>query len=300
MKNNKYLFIINPKSGHYKKSIIKKIRSTLKKNGSAGFSFKITTQKGEAEKIAQTALPEKHNILIACGGDGTINEVVNGLYKNKNFDKFTLGLLPIGTANVLAKELKIKSVKKALHCIIKNRTKKINIGYIEKLGAKIERKHFVMMTGVGFDSYIVFSISEKLKSYIGKLAYILQAVKTTFKKLPKIKIETENKAAEGFTAIITNGKLYAGRYKIAPHIDLSEQKLEAIILKKHSFASILNYALSLITNKLYTNKNVIKLSTKSTFTITGKEGFPVQADGDKASTLPVKIGFENKKLRVIY
>jgi diacylglycerol kinase (ATP) len=115
-----------------------------------------TTKAGDATEIAQRANEEKRQLVIACGGDGTLNEVVNGLAGQKNGHRVPLALLPGGTANVLAKELKLPwDIPSAAEMLVHGVVREIPLGLATPLNEPTKTKYFLSVAGAGPDGMIV-------------------------------------------------------------------------------------------------------------------------------------------------
>src|SRR6202030_4569986 len=131
-----------------------------------------TTGPGHATEIAHRAATEGRHVVIACGGDGTLNEVVNGLAAHKNGHRVPLALLPDGTANVLAKELNLPwDIPSAAEILVRGVVREIPLGLATPLNEPAKTKYFLSVAGARPDGMIVYSIDLDLKARVGILAY---------------------------------------------------------------------------------------------------------------------------------
>ena len=131
-----------------------------------------TTGPGHATEIASRAAEENRGLVIACGGDGTLNEIVNGLASHHNGHRVPLALLPGGTANILAKELDLPwDIPKAAEKLVHSSVKEIALGLATPLEQPEKKKYFLSVAGAGPDGMIVYSIDLSLKARIGILTY---------------------------------------------------------------------------------------------------------------------------------
>ncbi len=141
-----------------------------------------TTGPGHATEIALRAAAEGRGLVIACGGDGTLNEVINGLAANKNGHCVPLALLPGGTANILAKELDLPwDIPSAAEKLVRGTVKEIALGLATPLEQPEKKKYFLSVGGAGPDGMIVYSLDLDLKARLGILAYWWQGVREVFR-----------------------------------------------------------------------------------------------------------------------
>src|SRR5713226_3300423 len=149
-----------------------------------------TTGPGHATEIAQRAAAEGRGLVIACGGDGTLNEVVNGLAAQQNGHRVPLALLPGGTANILAKELALPwDIPSAAEKLVRGTVKEIALGLATPLEQPEKKKYFLSVGGAGPDGMMVYSLDLGLKAKIGILAYWWQGARAIFRyKFPRIRI----------------------------------------------------------------------------------------------------------------
>jgi len=199
----------------------------LKENG---LNFKVctTSHPGEAMELAQKAADNGAELIVSVGGDGTVNEIVNGIMKSKNDP--SLGIIPLGWANDFIKSTNIPSdIIEACKILIKGKTKKIDIGLINN------QIYFANICGVGFDAEVA-QLANQMKSKHPNL-HILSAfvyVFATIKKLlspfsyhnVKIKFDGQEIHSKILFSAISNGKFYGGRFKITPDAILDDGLLE--------------------------------------------------------------------------
>ena len=162
--------------------------------------------------------------IVAAGGDGTLNEAINGLAPSS----LPLGFLPLGTTNVFALEAGIPfAVEKACDIALDGAPTPVCLGAAD--GAR-----FLLMAGVGFDAEVVYRVSARLKRWSGKLAYLASAVSLCFARLPP-RSKSSARTAPFFGAyslIIGNGRLYGGRFSVTPEASLTEDLLDVCLFRK--------------------------------------------------------------------
>jgi YegS/Rv2252/BmrU family lipid kinase len=283
--------IFNPSAGARRRA---KLYSALDLLYGLGVQFQLleTAARGDAEKFARR-VAEESGIVVAAGGDGTIAEVAAGLAGSSA----TLGILPLGTANVFALEMAVPlNVREAARALLMGRSTSVYPGILKR-GALKDRL-FIQMVGVGLDSVVVHHLPLGLKRVLGKGAYILQ----TLRDLPhypfasfRVKIDGEEVEASGL--VVTKGRYYAGRFQIAPEADPRETHFHIVSLQQGHFIDALKHAAALGLGRLpYLSS--ISMRRGYEIQVFGAD-LPVQADGDDAGSLPIHIVPFTQPLRVL-
>ncbi|MGG3737785.1 diacylglycerol kinase [Aeribacillus pallidus] len=277
--------IYNPTSG---RELFKKhLPDVLQKLEQAGYetSAHATTGAGDATKAAKIAVERRYDIVIAAGGDGTINEVVNGLAEQDYRPK--LGVIPVGTTNDFARALHIpRDIEAATDIIVKGDTIPVDIG-------RMNDRYFINIAGGGRLTELTYEVPSKLKTMLGQLAYYLKGIEM----LPSIRatevtIEYDGKLYEGevmlFLVGLTNS--VGGFEKLAPDASINDGLFSLLILKKTNLAEFIRIASSAIRGEhindphvIYTKANHIKVYSK--------EKVQLNIDGEFGGLLPAE--FEN-------
>ena len=294
MSRKRILIIHNPTSGGRSAVVMGAVVTHLTVLG-ARIDIRVTQSAGHATELAAEVPENSQDCIVAAGGDGTVNEVINGL---AHLDAPPpLGILPLGTANVLAHELGLPKTAAALAEILFNgKTRVLYPGSIHCEGQP--ERLFAQMAGVGMDARIVEGVSGPLKRFIGKGAYAYEAARQWLKGgLPAYQIDIDGVAQQACSLIIANGRLYGGRFVAAPDADLSQRGFDILLLKGGRIDMLAN-TLALTFNRL-SRKNSVRVIKGQKITISGPVGEPVQADGDLMGRLPVTIEATAKPLIVI-
>lgn len=295
----KIKLIINPLAGVQKRNINKLKRNILPEQrtekkieeffeeNNIKIDISRTKKAGDGTILAKKA--KNYDIVIAAGGDGTINEVINGLDA-----KTKLGIIPIGSGNVFAKELKIPlQTRKACEVILKEKTKKVDLG-------TINNKKFIFVAGIGFDAHAITNMKPKLKGLIGKHSYTVAGLKTLFQHKPEeldIKINGK-KQEKGYFAIISNVKRYGGNIKITPEAELDDGYLDLCIFKNKDVWSIMKYVVGAASGTISKIKEIKQYKIKKA-EIKSKNRVLFHTDAEIGGTTPVKISVLPKKLEII-
>ncbi|HET6515098.1 MAG TPA: diacylglycerol kinase family protein, partial [Thermodesulfovibrionales bacterium] len=194
------LLIANPAARHASEKGIERAANLLR---SGGWDVRVlfTCKKGDAEAFARHAQAEGISLIMAAGGDGTLNEVINGIVHTD----VSMAILPMGTTNVLAKELGIpEDIEGAVNRALKGRPRAVSLGRITvgQLPSPLTR-YFCLMAGIGFDGDAVYRFSTSLKRFSGKAAYILSGMKTLLHYSPEpLTFSMDGKSCRGYSAII--------------------------------------------------------------------------------------------------
>ena len=294
MSRKRILIIHNATSGRRRADFMRKVALALTDLG-AQLDIVETDHPGHGSELAAKVEPDSQDGIVAAGGDGTINEVMNGL--SVHVDAPPMGIIPLGTANVLALELGIAGKPAAIARILyEGPIRNIYPGIIKS--KEQPDRLFAMMAGVGLDARVVAGVSSTLKRFIGKGAYIIEAARQWLKsRLPYYDLEINKAPYKAGSVIITNGKLYGGRFEIAPNADLRTYGFQVLLLKG-SRGELLGNAVALAMNFLARQKGVRKLSGTK-IVLSGPSGEPLQADGDLVAHLPVTIEASIRPIKVI-
>lgn len=207
------LIIFNPAAGRRRAQRLWRVLDVMMQNG-VKLELAETTHRGHATELAQEAARQGMRLVVAAGGDGTIAEVAAGLAGSDT----PLGIIPLGTANVLAHELGLPFAPRAVAAALAfGRTRTLWPGLASSPGGL---RLFVQMIGAGFDAEVVHHLPLGLKRALGRGAYVLQGLRETIRyRFPRIAISIDGVATEAGSVIVTKGRLYAGRYVLAPDAD---------------------------------------------------------------------------------
>jgi YegS/Rv2252/BmrU family lipid kinase len=256
------------------------------------FELMETSAPGDAEKLARVAA-HKDRIVVAAGGDGTIAEVAAGLEGTSAL----LGLLPLGTANVFALEMAVPlNPKEAARALLLGRSTCVYPGLLKRGDAS--DRLFIQMVGVGLDAVVVHRLPPGLKRAFGKAAYVMQTLRDiTSHPFNSFKVNVDGQQMEPSGLVVTKGRFYAGRFEIAPSADPRETDFQVLSLYQHHMFDALKHAAAMSLGRL-SMLSSITLQRGHEIEVFG-EDLPVQADGDAAGSLPVRIRPALRPLRVV-
>jgi YegS/Rv2252/BmrU family lipid kinase len=276
MNARKVKLIANPVAGRQATGRIEEAVARLRADGAA-VDLTLTGARGDARAAAARAREEGFDRVIAAGGDGTLNEVINGLAPSD----IPLAYLPLGTANVFALETGIPfAIEEACKLALTGSARPICLGVAGDT-------RFLLMAGVGFDAEVVYGIDLRLKRLAGKLAYLAGGVATLLRR-PQLPVEVEaadGSVYRGFGAVICNARLYGGRFSLTPQASLTCDRLDLCLLQRPGRLNLLRAAAAVASGRPLAPPAAILLEGQR-FTLRG-EGVPVQIDGDYLGRLPM-------------
>lgn len=247
-----------------------------------------TESPGHATRLAAQAVRDRVGLVVAAGGDGTIGEVAAGLLGSES----TLGLLPFGTANVLARELGVPLGSAAA-------ARLLMAGHRATLhpGLTGDGRVFVQMVGAGFDAAVVAALDLGWKRRLGRLAYVGQSLREIRRPPPSLRLRVDGGSWEAAaSAIVTKGRLYAGPYLIAPGASPLAPGFTLVTSERPGRLATLLTAGALPLSLLH-HLPFIRLRRCRTVEMAG-EGVAVQADGDAAGWLPITVCEARQTLQV--
>ncbi|HZS03813.1 MAG TPA: diacylglycerol kinase family protein [Blastocatellia bacterium] len=288
--------IYNPCAGslHGDLGVIHQLESELRARG-VMVDPHATTCGGDATRLAHEAVAQNYDALIACGGDGTINEVAQVLAGTQT----TLAVFPCGTANVFAKDLGLRrDPKKVSQLIATGSTRTISLGRAIK-GEMDWQRYFLLMAGIGLDAAMVRNVNLNLKRRIGEGAYFVSAMDYLARwPLTPFSLTVDGTIYEATYAIIANSPSYGGGFTLTPGARLEDDKLDVCIFNSHSRFDYLGYAALAVTGRHRNCKNVTYLEAQSVSVSSDQETF-VQLDGELVGSLPMRFEIVPRALSVV-
>jgi len=260
-----------------------------------------TDRAGAGRSLAAQAVRDGFDVIVAAGGDGTLNEVLNGLGGEPDgFDRARLGVLPLGTANVFARQIRQPfPLRKAWETIRQGHERQVDLLRAEfRHEGRQESRWIVQLAGAGLDARAVELVDWRMKKRTGFLAYILAGFKGLAEKQPCIKVTTSERTLNGKLVLMGNGRLYGGPFEVFPGADLSDGLLDLRVFPRISAFILLRCALAFLVGRLGTAGGSIGLRTNAV-ELEAAERVPVEIDGELAGELPLKVSVSRNRLRVL-
>ena len=253
-----------------------------------------TQEAGDARRLAAMLAAEGAPVVVAAGGDGTINEVVNGLAASGRGAETALGLLPSGTMNVFAMDLGLP-VERPDECwalIEGGQTREIDVW-------RANDEHFVQLAGAGLDARVIEGTTWESKKALGPLSYVLSAVQTLQKPAPLLTVRTPfREAVQGTVVLVGNGRSYGGPFRFFPAADFADGLLDVVVMRRHGLAEFMRLGMALVSGQFAPDGDVLAFKA-SELEITADEPVPFEADGELSGATPLRIRLADFRLRVL-
>lgn len=292
----KYMVIYNPSSG--KELSAQKIFAITRRIQSIKnieVTFFATKKKNDATTAALRACKNNYDLIIACGGDGTVNEIVNGIMLSEN--KTKLAILPTGTINDFAQQLSVpKNVINYTRMLLNGRYKKIDIG-------KANDKYFVNVVGGGAFTNIPHIVPSDVKTSFGKYAYYLQGAFEIPGQLDKSYVITytldgKELTLNTFLFLISNTASVGGFRYLSPKATYTDGLLDIIIIEKSSPTDLLQIFTGIL-NGQHVNHNKVHYFQSKNVKISSKTPITLDIDGEIGDSTPVSINLINKAIDIL-
>jgi len=288
------IIIYNPASGRRRHRRFAELEEAARILNAAGIAAELapTTGQGTGTAIARHAVAQNKELVIACGGDGTINEVVNGLAGTS----VPMALLPAGTANILAKELRIPwDIPSAARLIPKSSLRRIALG--AAMNATPDGypdpaqgcRYFLCVAGAGPDGAMVHAVDADLKERAGILAYWAEGVRQFIKyRFPEMLIASPESSLNGTLVVVGRTRNYGGPFKITTGASLFEDSFEIVAYNTRKRMRYLAAMPALWTGRLREMEGTFTWKTRelSCLPVNGSTVY-AQVDGEPVGTLPL-------------
>jgi YegS/Rv2252/BmrU family lipid kinase len=280
--------VYNPAAGHAAVNRIDRVRAALHAR-SVEALFHETAGPGHAVEIAREAASKGHEAVLAVGGDGTANEVANGLAGSAT----ALAVVPHGTGNVLASEVGLPSDPEG--CVELLRTgRRVSIALPQANG-----RYFLFTASAGFDAEVVERMTSRQKNLLGISAYFLAGAIHLLRRQPTLWLDLpgrERMEAQG--VIVARGRFYGPGVVVAPQASLLSDRMYAVILKKRGRLAIVRFAVAVLRGRHADSphveiRQVNHLMARSTILSAA------QADGEYLCPLPARFEMTDARLTLV-
>lgn len=283
--------VLNPRAGNAED--ISGVTAALETWRTRGWAVDVTptAYAGHAIELAREAAQQQYNVVVAAGGDGTVNEVVNGIARTRT----ALAVLPFGTGNVWVRELKLplRPQDAALA---------LGSGHIVNLDLGMAgERYFLLMAGVGFDAAVTRAVLPEAKRKLGLLAYLVQAFVTARDiRGTRVRIALDGRAVKGrvLMVVIGNSRLYGGFLQITHHANLTDGLLDVAVIKGEDVRSAPLHVLSILLRRYNLNPDMAYYRAREV-EINSVAPLEVQVDGDPIGATPMTFRVAPAALRAL-
>lgn len=299
----KACLILNPAAGP--RDFHRQLNKAVEHLRDRGWEVKLleTTEKGDATRLARQAADQRCDVAIAVGGDGTINEVVNGIAGSDT----ALGIIPAGTANVYAADVGIpiwsplrpNALRIAAEIIHTGQRRKIDLGQIQLADGR--QRYFFMWCGVGLDAAISQEVRTEDTRRLGMAAWVVAGVMVALNFMGtrgNVMVGNQSERKRVLWAIVSNGQLYGRLWRIAPQAKMNDGLLDLTVFEGYGVLSTLRHLAGLTLGQ-YARDPTVHFYRGCSFTLETRKPLPVHVDAEPVGTTPVQINIVPGSLNVV-
>lgn len=264
-------------------------------------ALKPTTAPGAGRALGREAVREGYEVIVAAGGDGTVNEVVSGIADEPDgFARARLAVLPLGTVNVFARELKLPlHLADAWRVVQGGRERLIDVGRVEFASRPQAPRHwFVQLAGAGVDARAIELVDWRQKKQWGQLAYVFAGFRALRGPKPQIVVTNGRETLAGEQVLIGNGRCYGGNFPLFPDASLSDGLLDATILVRANWSTLLRGAWNLANRRLYATSGIRRLRGEI-LQLSSPASVSLHVEAEIVGQLPATCAVQRAALRVI-
>jgi diacylglycerol kinase (ATP) len=262
-----------------------------------------TAAKGDATRLARQAADAGCDVAVAVGGDGTINEVVNGLAGSDT----VMGIIPAGTANVYAVDVGIpiwsplrpNAIRIAAEIIRTGQRRKLDLGQVQLADGR--RRFFFMWCGVGLDAAITHEVSSEDTRRLGMAAWAIAGVIVAVNFMgirTNILVDNQKERKRVLWAVVSNGQLYGRLWRIAPDAKMDDGLLDLTVFEGHGVLSTARHLAGLTLGQ-YARDPTVHFYRGRSFTIETRKPLPIHVDAEPMGTTPATISVAPHSLNVV-
>ena len=266
-----------------------------------GVALKPTQVAGDGRRLAAEAVHDGFDTLVAAGGDGTVNEVLNGIADvPEGFARARLAVLPLGTVNVFARELGLPlRLRAAWQAFLNGSERRIDAAFAEFIApdGSRQRRYFAQLAGAGLDARAISLVDWQMKKRVAQFAYVLAGMKAMREPHPPITVEADGQTATGELVLVGNGRFYGGSLPMFPDARLDDGLLDICVFRRVSWGLLARYAMGYVTGrpKQPRDLKVLRVPRAKLSAV----AVPFEVEGDLCGMLPVELGVLPGVLRVV-
>jgi len=288
----RFFLIVNPGAGVAGVPLVEDVVRLLEAAGAS--VTRATPADSTASRLAARGAADsgRYDAIVAAGGDGTIRQSAAALI---GCDA-PLGIIPVGTGNVLAHEIGLAATPAAVGDMLLH-------GPVARVACgRANGEPFLLMTGAGFDARVVAALDQRLKSRLGKVAYAGPVLGALIRPVDRLSLTIDGRLHTASWAVISNARHYGGRFVLAPRAGIRERGLEAILFKAQNSAVLAGQLMSLAMGQLDARaaRGDVEMLRCSRVTVATHRPVPTQIDGDVFGTTPLEVDAGSAEIGLIF
>jgi YegS/Rv2252/BmrU family lipid kinase len=268
---------------------------------SARVQLKPTYAAGTGRELAAQAVQEGHEVVVAAGGDGTLNEVLNGIGDVPGgYERVRLGVLPLGTINVFARELGLPmGFEEAWRLIEQGRERLVDLPWAEfNQAGQACRRHFAQLAGAGLDSRAIELVDWEQKKALGPLAYVVAGLKALTEPKAQITVASGSNNVTGELVLVGNGRYYGGTFELFPQGNLQDGLLDVTVFPRVNWEVLFRTGWGWLTDQIHRAAGCHTFQAEA-FSLSSDRTVPFELDGENVGQLPARFALQARKLRVL-
>jgi diacylglycerol kinase (ATP) len=292
MRHN-FFIVANPGAGLSGSPLVDQVTAALRQAGASVTCAQPGSIEGARKLAHEAAAGGRYDAIIAAGGDGTIRQVAAALLGG---NAPPLGIVPMGTGNVLAHEIGLALNAGAITRML------LHGPCMSVMCARANTEPFLLMAGAGFDGRVIAALDHRFKSYVGKAAYAGPILGALVRPVDVLTVTLDGSRHEASWVVISNARHYGGRFVLAPHTGIQERGLQAVLFKATNRAVLMGQVLSLVMGRLDRRAAIrgdVEMLPCTSATITAHRPVPTQIDGDPFGSTPLEIESGSAVLNLI-
>jgi YegS/Rv2252/BmrU family lipid kinase len=285
---SRFFVIVNSAAGKAKNTLLPQVLAALTREGAEvtiAYPSSGAAARQSARKACQSGL---FDAVVAAGGDGTIREVAAGALGSD----VPLGVVPIGTGNVLAQELGLSPTSREIA-----RALLTGSVFCAQAG-QANGEPFLLMAGVGFDGRVTATLNRQVQKRLGKLAYLAPVLKAVLHPLDELDVTIDGVPHKANWTIVANSRFYAGSFVVAPQASIFAEQLYAVVFHARSRLGLVRQLLALAAGRIGRRKDVAAFRCQRV-KVTALHRIPTQIDGDPLGCTPLNVEVSTHTVRVI-
>lgn len=251
----------------------------------------VSSVPGGATTLADRAVRDGYDLVVAAGGDGTLSEALQPLVGTE----VTLGVLPLGTGNVWAREVGIPlDLSGAVRVLLEGRVRRVDVG-------RAGQRYFLLMAGIGFDAAVISQLDARSKRRLGRVAYVVAGVAVAFSSLGHrvhLNVDGVRRTYRALLIVIGNSRRYGGDVNVTAEARIDDGLLDVCVFKGTGLPAVAWHIVSVLLGR-HVHDPAVDYFRARRLTVIGDSPLPVQVDGDTIGETPMAFTVRTRSLNVL-